>query len=119
MEACRHHVVTVPEPPSKRLRAQHPDATIPDDLERIVLRCLAKRPADRPQSAKELLEELTACSAAGRWSDADARAAWTSLREMPRPSASAVAGDSDMHATEVSVTAKTIAIDLTRRPQQP
>ena len=117
MDACRHHVVTVPEPPSTRLRAQHPDATIPDDLERIVLRCLRKAPADRPQSAKDLLDELTACSVAGEWTDADARAAWTSFGEQPRPSATAVTGDGDMQKTEVSVTAKTIAIDLARRPQ--
>jgi len=113
MEACRHHVVTVPEPPSKRLRARHPDATIPEDLERIVLQCLQKAPADRPASAKELLEALTACTAAGEWTDADARAAWMSFRARPR--ASETVDTHDMDKTEVSVTAKTIAIDLANR----
>jgi serine/threonine-protein kinase len=111
MDACRHHVVSVPQSPSERLRAQHPDATIPEDLERIVLRCLAKSPDDRPASANELLHALTACSAAGQWTDADARAAWTSFRELPR----APVVDRDTQKTEVSVTAKTIAIDPTRR----
>jgi serine/threonine-protein kinase len=115
MEACRHHVVTAVEPPSKRLRAQHPDATIPEDLEEIVLRCLRKAPADRPASAKELLEALTACSVAGAWTDEDARAAWTSFRERPR--ASAVVVTADLDKTDVSVTAKTIAIDLSRRSE--
>ena len=113
MDACRHHVVSAPESPSERLRAHCPDATIPEDLEQIVLRCLAKAPDDRPASANELLEALTACSVAGKWTDADARAAWTSFRERPPPSASVV--DRDMQKTEVSVTAKTIAIDLARR----
>ena len=113
MDACRHHVVSVPEAPSERLRAQRPDATIPEDLERIVLQCLAKAPDDRPASAKDLLEALTACSVAEKWTDADARAAWTSFRERPPPSASVV--DRDMQKTEVSVTAKTIAIDVARR----
>jgi serine/threonine protein kinase len=119
MEACRHHVVTVPEPPSKRLRAHSPDATIPDDLEQIVLRCLRKGPADRPQSAKEVLDALTSCAVAGEWTDADARAAWTSFRERPAPSATAVTGDGDgdVQKTAVSVTAKTIAIDLTTRAE--
>ena len=119
MDACRHHVVTVPEPPSTRLRARYPEGAIPEDLERIVLQCLRKAPADRPQSAKDLLEALTACSVAGEWTDADARAAWTSLGERPRPSAAVVTGGADLQATEVSVTAKTIAIDLRTRPQQP
>ena len=113
VDAVRHHVVTVPEPPSQRLRAHHPDATIPEDLERIVLRCLAKAPADRPASAKELLDALSACSVAGAWTDADARAAWTSFRERPRAHADALTDDGQK--TEVSVTAKTIAIDLTQR----
>jgi len=113
MDALRHHVVSVPEPPSQRLRAREPDATIPEDLEQIVLKCLAKAPDDRPAGAKELLDALSACSVAGAWTDADARAAWTSFREGPRADASAITRDGQK--TEVSVTAKTIAIDLTQR----
>jgi serine/threonine-protein kinase len=106
MEACRHHVVTPVEPPSKRLHAQHPAATIPEDLEAIVLRCLQKAPADRPASAKELLLALTACSVAGAWSDEDASAAWASFRERPR--ASAVVVKEALDKTDVSITATTI-----------
>ena len=32
--------------------------SIPDDIEQIVLRCLAKRPEDRYQSMQEVLNEL-------------------------------------------------------------
>jgi serine/threonine-protein kinase len=110
MEACRHHVVSVVQPPSERLRMQRPDATIPEDLEQIVLRCLAKSPDDRPGSAKDLLEALAACSVAGTWSESEARAAWTSFRQRPPPPPSASAVDRDPLRTEVSVTAKTIAM---------
>ncbi len=113
VEACRHHLVSVPESPSARLRAKRPEATIPADLEQIVLQCLAKSPNDRPASAKVLFDALTACSAAGRWTDADARAAWGAFRE--RPPSIVAAGDRHVPKTEVSVSAKTIAIDLTRR----
>ena len=40
---------------------------IPADLERVVLRCLAKKPADRFQTAVDLREALAACEAASRW----------------------------------------------------
>ncbi len=113
MDACRHHVVTPPDPPSRRLRAQRPDATIPEDLERIVMQCLAKAPADRPASAKALHAALMACSVAGKWTDADAGGAATAFHA-PKPPNSRVL-DHDAATTEVSVTAKTIAIDVTHR----
>ena len=47
------HLQQEPEPPSKR--TTNP---IPHALERIVLDCLAKRPADRPSSATELAQRL-------------------------------------------------------------
>ena len=63
MMAQIHHLV---EPPS----ALRPD--VPADLERAVLRCLAKDPADRFPDAEALEEALAACSASGEW---DARKA--------------------------------------------
>ena len=47
------HVQAAPDPPS--LRTELP---IPPDLERIILQCLEKNPADRPSSARELDEML-------------------------------------------------------------
>ncbi|MDB4934688.1 MAG: serine/threonine kinase [Labilithrix sp.] len=104
-EACRHHLHTTPEAPSARLRSLRGDADIPADVEAIVLRCLAKSPADRPASAKDLVEALRSCSVA-EWTDADARAAWASAARRPAAGAS--------HKTETSWTAKTIAVDLAR-----
>lgn len=51
---------------------------IPQDLERIVLRCLAKSPADRFQSADELEVALSMTCVADMWSEQDAREWWAS-----------------------------------------
>jgi serine/threonine-protein kinase len=55
-------------------RAVRPD--VPADLERIVLRCLAKRPEDRFPSSKALGEALAACSCAGEWGPHRAEVWW-------------------------------------------
>ena len=67
-----HHVQTEPLAPSART-----EVAVPPALDRIVLRCLAKNPADRPQSAQALAEELESLSATHPWTDADARDWWT------------------------------------------
>jgi serine/threonine-protein kinase len=56
--AHAHDPVT---PPSEH----QPD--LPADLEAVVLRCLAKSPAERYQSAAELSEALAACRSADLW----------------------------------------------------
>jgi serine/threonine-protein kinase len=50
-------VHTLPEPPSKK-RGE----ALPKDIEAIVLRCLAKHPDQRFQTADELAAELAACA---------------------------------------------------------
>ncbi len=59
-----------PVPPSQRL-----ERAVPADLEALVLRCLAKAPAERPASARALRAELDACQDAGKWT-AELCAAW-------------------------------------------
>jgi len=49
---------------------------VPADLERIVLRCLAKRPDDRYQDMDDLERALAQCSAADRWSQPRAARWW-------------------------------------------
>ncbi len=55
--------------------SQHVEG-IPADLEQIFLRCLAKDPADRFDSATSLAEALAGCEAADGWTRARAAAWW-------------------------------------------
>jgi len=56
MALALKHVQAAPDPPS--LRTEMP---IPADLERLVMRCLEKRPADRPSSAREVAALIAGC----------------------------------------------------------
>jgi serine/threonine-protein kinase len=57
------------------LRSHRPELSV--ELDRVVLRCLEKRPEDRPQSAAQLADELRALGLASRWTRERARAWWT------------------------------------------
>ncbi|HEY8079270.1 MAG TPA: serine/threonine-protein kinase [Labilithrix sp.] len=70
VEVCGRHLHDVPVPPSKRA-----EQAIPEDLERIVLRCLEKERSARFASAAAMGEALASCSSDG-WSDSRARAWW-------------------------------------------
>jgi serine/threonine-protein kinase len=65
------HAHTPPEPPSKRARAP-----IPKAFDQLVLTCLRKDPAERPQSAKELSALLSTLPGAAAWSQDRARGWW-------------------------------------------
>jgi len=81
VEVCAHHIHTEPVRPSVR-RGE----AIPASLEQLVLRCLAKDPAARPQSAQEIVAFLHRLRHYGdlSWSDEQARA-WWSARSGPSP----------------------------------
>jgi serine/threonine-protein kinase len=70
MKMALQHVQAVPVPPSAR--ATRP---IPDELERIVLQCLAKAPGDRPANVAALSAMLDVCPVE-RWTERDAEAWW-------------------------------------------
>ena len=65
------HVQKSPAPPSERT-----ELPISADLESVVLQCLAKKPADRPASARALIRLLDACVDAKQWCSEDADAWW-------------------------------------------
>jgi eukaryotic-like serine/threonine-protein kinase len=75
VELCMQHVKETPEPPSQRLKRP-----VSPDLENVILRCLAKKPEDRPDSAAVLLGELEKCKLAHPWTSADARAWWEEFK---------------------------------------
>jgi eukaryotic-like serine/threonine-protein kinase len=70
-EVCRKHVEIEPMPPTTRL-----GRPVPPILQAVVMRCLAKEPDARPQSARELRELLDGCEDVGPWTQAEARDWW-------------------------------------------
>jgi serine/threonine protein kinase len=62
---------TLPDPPSLRT-----GVAIPNDLERVIMKCLAKAPHDRPGSAEELDRMLASCADASGWTAELAHAWW-------------------------------------------
>ncbi|HWO13674.1 MAG TPA: serine/threonine-protein kinase [Polyangiaceae bacterium] len=81
IEVCSKHLLELPEPPSARLGRPLPVA-----LERLVLDCLEKKPEQRPQSARELLERL-ALASSEPWGEKQAESWWRehgpSLKKRP------------------------------------
>ena len=65
------HAQAAPTPPSART-----DLPIPAALDRLVLSCLAKDPADRPQTARELSRRLAELEGVGAWTQDQAREWW-------------------------------------------
>jgi serine/threonine-protein kinase len=99
VEVCGHHLHSEPVAPSERL-----GAGVPEDLEALLLRCLEKSPADRPQSASDLRRQLEACKSMGEWTDPRAARWWSGHGEALRR----VDGDQGQSET------RAIAVDLAR-----
>lgn len=71
MRMLKDHVETQPQPPSLRLGRE-----LPAGLEALVLSCLEKHPDRRPNSARELAEQLRALKMVVPWTSEDAGAWW-------------------------------------------
>ena len=82
VQLMARHIHTSPEPPSRYSLSR-----IPSELDDIVLGCLAKSPADRPASARELADRLSQCEMDERWTRDHARLWWES-RLAPEPALS-------------------------------
>jgi serine/threonine-protein kinase len=65
------HVQTAPIPPSQRTELE-----VPPELERVILACLEKDPAKRPQSALELARLLATCPVPQSWDSRRAETWW-------------------------------------------
>jgi serine/threonine-protein kinase len=73
VEMMVKHLTEAPQPPSSRT-----DAPIPPALDALVLRCLSKDPAERPETADELAAAAAACAReVPPWTSAEAREWWT------------------------------------------
>jgi serine/threonine-protein kinase len=79
LEVCGQHMHAVPKPLSDRVPG------VDTELEKLVLRCLAKNPADRPPSARALCDALSRRPSRGQWTSDMARAWWTLHERLLHP----------------------------------
>jgi len=100
VELCALHLTAAPVPPDERL-----GRPLPGRLSALVMRCLAKKPDERPATAADLRAALLA-SGVDSWNEAAAASWW-------RRNGEAVQGRRG-HAS-VAPHAATVAIDLGRR----
>ena len=98
VDVARRHIFEEPPPPSRIA------TTVPPQLDAIVLRCLAKAPAERYPSAVALRDELLACAELVPFDPAEARRWW---ERHARPGATRA----ELPATEET----SLAIDLQHR----
>jgi serine/threonine-protein kinase len=81
VDVCIQHVTSVPRRPS-----EVSDRYVSPAFEAIIMRCLAKRPADRFASASEMAKALRSLPLIG-WTDTDASAWWCEFRKVEDQSA--------------------------------
>jgi eukaryotic-like serine/threonine-protein kinase len=103
IEVCSHHLRTPPVPPSKRLG--HP---LPPDLESVILSCLEKDPARRPQTAESMSTHLGMCVGVEEWGEGRAREWWERHRERVR-------GLRASRGRAVVTSGQTLSMDLSAR----
>src|SRR5262249_53688578 len=78
IEAMIAHARDEVTPPSQVQR------DVPADLERVILRCLAKNPEGRLQDTDHLEQALAECAAADRWTQSQAARWWRIGQAGPR-----------------------------------
>jgi serine/threonine-protein kinase len=71
LETMMMHVNAPPQPPSSR-----GGPVIPPDVDRLVLSCLRKDPADRPRDADQVASMLAACDVGEPWTQEIAKRWW-------------------------------------------
>jgi eukaryotic-like serine/threonine-protein kinase len=101
LDICIQHV-TKPVVPPSQVTASH----VMPELEAILMRCLAKAPADRYASVRELRDALRAIPPPRDWSDADAVHWWRDFRDRD-----------DRLAASSQAETRTITIELAAREQ--
>jgi hypothetical protein len=101
VEVCAHHLHSAPPAPSERSPSRVPPA-----LDELIVRCLAKDPAQRPASALELGLALESIETDGPWTRAE---------EWWRERAPLVIEAARTHAAASTPGPRTMAVDLEQR----
>jgi serine/threonine-protein kinase len=81
LKVITQHLQAVPVPPSQRT-----EMPIPATLEQLVLACIAKKPEERPQNARQLAQSLATIDGM-RWGEEEANR-WWSQHHPPQASTS-------------------------------
>jgi hypothetical protein len=84
IEVCAQHLNNTPESPSAVL-----GEVIDPGFEALILRCLEKRPEDRPRDGADVADEIARLGLTG-WTTEDARTWW---RELPTKRERAIEGE--------------------------
>jgi serine/threonine-protein kinase len=79
MAVVVHHARTPPTAPSAVSELQ-----IPPALDEVILECLAKNPADRPQTARVLAQRLVEIDGLRSWNEERARDWWETHKPVPK-----------------------------------
>ncbi len=103
IELCLQHTQQPPQPPSERL-----GSVIADDFESLLLKCLAKKPEDRPKTALALQRLMEACADSPSWNQEASLQWWSEhvpqnndpiAREAAKPSAASSTRDTGLDET--------------------
>ncbi|WP_145219663.1 serine/threonine protein kinase [Gimesia alba] len=108
IEICMKHSQEQPETPSKRL-----GKPVAEDLEQIIMKCLEKDPAKRPQTAAELVQSLSECQSDGKWTIQDASDWWRQKMEQ-KLNATLIQSASAVQATTSSSADATLIVNLSK-----
>jgi serine/threonine-protein kinase len=109
IEVCSQHLHAEPPRPSSK----RPD--MPEGLEAIVLRCLAKRPEDRPRDASELAALLRAVPGS-EWATDAARGFWLErASRTPHTPRAVVLGPGSSGADWETAMGRTLTVTLEER----
>lgn len=88
MVILSHHMSAEPPPLS-----HFTELELPKGVEQLVMSCLAKDPAERPQSALEIIERIDETGIAEEWTASRRKQWW---KEDNKPEATAVVSYRDM-----------------------
>lgn len=105
VEICGHHVHSAPVPPSERASVH-----LSAELEALILRCLAKKPAERFGGVRELRRALLALPEAEIWDDGAAEAWWS---KVPRKKRAAL-GSGALETIDIDLRARVHGLRTTK-----